>query len=81
VTEISGMQSGKLSSEKYMLELNKHLLHIIETASLEYSRAFLYRQSRRRKGFFIKKLEWPQSPSINYPTVILQSRKSKTPME
>jgi hypothetical protein len=64
------------------LELNKHLLHIIETASLEYSRAFLYRPSRRRKGFFIKKLEWPQSISINYPTVILmQSRKSKTPME
>jgi hypothetical protein len=41
VTEISGMQSGKLSSEKYIMLKTKHLLHIIETASLEYSGAVL----------------------------------------
>jgi hypothetical protein len=67
VTEISGMQSGKLSSENILcLELNKHLLHIIETARLNTKGPFYNQSIIRRKDFLVKNCEWALNRSSNY---------------
>jgi hypothetical protein len=53
VTEISGMQSGKLSSEKYYYaELNKHLLHEIANTAEFF---IIGRQEEER---FYQKCKW-----------------------
>jgi hypothetical protein len=70
VTEISGMQSGKLSSENILcLELNKHLLHIIETASLEYSRA-VFIIGHQEEEEFLQKIKM----AFNHPVIINYQR-------